>query len=288
MKSFTLKDFTKKYSDDDTCLHEIFLVRFGNLKICPSCKKETSFYKRTNKKAYACQWCGYLLSPLANTIFHKSSTNLKNWFYALYLFSVSKNGVSAMELQRQLGCTYKTAWRIANHLRKLFVENKELLSNIVELDETYVGGKGGNNKRGRGSENKTPVFGMVERKGSIKAHVTVDTKRKTVMPIIREHILIGTQVMTDEYLPYRSLTKEGYAHKMVTHGIKEFVRGNVHTNTLEGFWSQLKRSINGTYHAVSPKYLQNYVNEFSYRYNHRYDFSSLFSSLLGQVVKLSE
>ena len=161
-----------------------------------------------------------------------------------------------MELQRQLGCTYKTAWRMAKQIRKLFEENKDALSGIVELDETYVGGKGGNNKRGRGSENKTPVFGMVERKGAIKARVTVDTKRKTVMPIIRQNVTIGTEIMTDEYLPYKSLIKEGYNHQTVTHGAREYVRGNVHTNTLEGFWSQMKRSINGTYHAVSPKYLQ--------------------------------
>lgn len=190
-----------------------------------------------------------------------------------------------MELQRQLGCTYKTAWRMAKQIRKLFEENKDALSGIVELDETYVGGKGGNNKRGRGSENKTPVFGMVERKGAIKARVTVDTKRKTVMPIIRQNVTIGTEIMTDEYLPYKSLIKEGYNHQTVTHGAREYVRGNVHTNTLEGFWSQMKRSINGTYHAVSPKYLQTYVDEFSYRYNARLASEPLFSLLLAQVVR---
>ena len=121
--------------------------------------------------------------------------------------------------------------------------------------------------------------------GILKAKVTGDTKRKTVMPIIREHVKIGTQVISDEYLPYRSLAKEGYTHEMVNHGAKEYVRGNAHTNTIEGFWSQLKRSINGTYHAVSPKYLQTYVDEFSYRYNHYSSPEPLFSLILSQVVK---
>ncbi len=192
-----------------------------------------------------------------------------------------------MELQRQIGCTYKCAWRIAKQIRELFEQNKEVLSKIVELDETYVGGKGKNNKRGRGSENKTPVFGMVERKGMVKAKVTVDTKRKTVMPIIREHVKIGTKVMTDEYLPYQSLTKEGYKHDTIAHGAKEYVRGNVHVNTLEGFWSQMKRAIDGTYHAVSPKYLQQYVNEFVYRYNYRASSLPIFDLMISQVSMLS-
>ncbi len=201
----------------------------------------------------------------------------------MYLFSISKNGVSAMEIQRQFGYTYKTAWRITHRVRWLFDQTNPKLGNKTELDETYVGGKGGYNKRGRGAENKTPVFGMVERQGNIVAKVRVDTKRKTLMPIIREHVALGTEMMTDEYLPYRSLTKEGYVHQTVEHGAKEYARGDVHVNTLEGFWSQMKRSLNGTYHAVSPKHLQSYVNEFSYRYNHRLASSPIFFDLLEKA-----
>ncbi|HCS79335.1 TPA: IS1595 family transposase [Patescibacteria group bacterium] len=283
---FTINEFHKKYPTDDACLDALFVSRYGDIKKCPQCKKETTFNRIKSRKCYCCQFCGFQLHPVANTIFHKSDTPLTSWFYALYLFSTSKNGVSAKELERQLGCTYKTAWRIAKQIRLLFEQNKEVLTKITEIDESYFGGKGGNNKRGRGSENKTPVFGMVERKGIVKAKVTVDTKRKTVMPIIREHVKLGTEVMTDEYLPYRSLAKEGYVHQTIAHGAKEYVRGNVHVNTLEGFWSQLKRSINGTYHAVSPKYLQLYVDEFSYRYNHRSSFEPIFSLLLARVVQL--
>ncbi|MEK7577253.1 MAG: IS1595 family transposase [Patescibacteria group bacterium] len=283
MIKFTIQDFNTKYPNEEACIEEIFNQRFSSLTECPTCKNPFKYYKVTDRKCYACQFCGNQIHPLANTIFHKSETSIKSWFYAIFLFSTSKNGVSAMELQRQLGFTYKTAWRIAKQIRQLFKEANSAFSKTTELDETYIGGKGGNNKRGRGSENKTPVFGMVERKGSIKATVVGDTKMKTVMPIIRGNVALGTEIMTDEYLPYRSLTKEGYKHQTVNHGSKEYVRGDVHTNTLEGFWSQLKRSINGTYHAVSPKYLQTYVNEFSYRYNRRFYPIPLFHLMLSRV-----
>lgn len=283
MVKFTIQDFNIKYPNEEACIEEIFTQRFSDLKECPACNNPFKYYKVTDRKCYACQYCGNQIHPLANTIFHKSETPLKNWFYAIFLFSTSKNGVSAMELQRQLGCTYKTAWRMAKQIRMLFKESGFSFSKTTELDETYVGGKGGHNKRGRGAENKTAVFGMIERKGRVKATVTVNTKRKTVMPIIREHVTLGTSVMTDEYLVYRSLTKEGYVHQTVNHGTQEYVRGDVHTNSLEGFWSQLKRSINGTYHAVSPKYLQTYVDEFSYRYNRRSYPLPLFYLMLARV-----
>lgn len=279
---YTIKNFRKDFPNDDSCLDFIFNKRFAD-ETCQECGKNNCFYKVTNRKCYACSWCGNQIHPLAGTIFHKSSTKLTDWFYALYLFSASKNGVSSKELERQLGVTYKCAWRMAKQIRKLMSKNQDFFDGTVELDETHVGGKGKNNKRSRGTENKTPVFGIVQRKGVVKAQVTVDTKRKTVMPIIRKHIKIGTDIMTDEYLPYKSLNKEGYNHQTVSHGSKEYVRGAIHTNTLEGFWSQLKRSINGTYHAVSPACLQSYVDEFSYRYNHRTSPASMFQLLLQEV-----
>lgn len=283
---FTINSFQEKYPNEDACLHEIFLSRYGSLKACSSCKKTTNFYRIASKKVYSCQYCGHQISPLAGTIFHKSDTDLKKWFYAIYLFSVSKNGVSAKELERHLGVTYKTAWRIGKQIRELFSQNKEALSNLIEVDETYYGGKH-KGKRGRGSENKTPVIGMVERKGEVKATVAVNTKQSTVIPLVKANVKLGSHVMTDEYLSYRNVAKHGYSHSKVNHGRKEYVKGDCHTNTIEGFWSQMKRSIDGTYHAVSPKFLQTYVNEFVYRYNHRTVAVPLFDLLLGQVVKLT-
>ena len=135
-EKFTIKDFNNKYTTDDICLQEIFNNRYGDLKVCPSCSKETKFHKVANRKCYACQYCGYQLHPLADTIFHKSDTPLKLWFYAIYLFANSKNGVSAKELERQLRVTYKTAWRMAKQIRLLFSQSQDILKDTVEVDET--------------------------------------------------------------------------------------------------------------------------------------------------------
>lgn len=281
---FTIKDFHIKYPDEKSCLDEIFRNRYGKTKLCPDCGKSTKFHRVSNRKCYACQFCGYQLHPLADTIFHKSDTSLKNWFFAIFLFANSKNGVSGKAIQRYTGVTYKTAWRMGNQIRLLFAKSGGMLSKTVEIDDTYIGGvKRG--KRGRGAGGKTIVFGAIQREGNVRAEVTPNLKTATIMPMVHDTILFGSQIMSDEFGSYRNLGKRGYTHCRVDHGAEEYARGNVHTNTIEGFWSQLKRSINGTYHAVSPKYLQNYVDEFSYRYNHRNEPSSVFSSMLGEVAK---
>lgn len=281
MQKFTIKDFNAKYPSDNACLNEIFKNRYGSLKKCPNCKTEAKFFRVKNRKCYACQ-CGHQLHPLANTIFHKSDTSLRNWFFAIFLFANSKNGVSGKELERQLGVTYKTAWRIAKQIRLLCVENSDQLSGIVEADETYIGGKG-KGKRGRGAENKTAVFGLVQREGGIKAQVVQNTKSSTLLPIMKENVEKGSRIMSDEYPPYNKVRSMGYYHRRINHAIKQYVRGKTHVNTIEGFWSQLKISIHGTYHAVSPKYLQQYVNEFSYRYSKRDNPVSLFFPMIARA-----
>src|SRR3990167_102221 len=147
--TFTKKQFEKIYSSDDICLEKIFQLKHSTNIECFKCHKPFKYYKLKGLKLYSCQYCGWNIAPTANTIFHKSSTSLIDWFYSIYLFSVSKNGVSAMELQRHLGVSYKCAWRIANRVRFLFDSTGGNLQKIVELDETYIGGKGKNNKRGR-------------------------------------------------------------------------------------------------------------------------------------------
>lgn len=263
---YTIKDLKKDYPNDDVCLDSIFQNRYGDVKDCPSCGVvNTKFYRVRGRKCYACEHCGYQLHPLAQTIFHKSSTPLTDWFFAIYLFSVAKNGVSAKEIERHLGVTYKTAHRMARQIRKL-MEDENTLSGDVEIDETYIGGT---RKMKHKYDNKSAVFGMVERNGMVSAKHVKSTGARVLLPEIVKTIKIGSTIHSDEWQAYKTLNRRGYTHTTVNHSNLEYVRGSAYTNTIEGFWSQLKRSLDGTYHAVSPKYLQLYVNEFVFRYNLR-------------------
>ena len=270
---YTIKDFQKQFKNDDDCLSYIFNHRFPNLK---------GYYKVVGRRSYADRH-GNQIYPTAGMIFHKSPTSLKSWFYAIFLMSQSKNGVSAKELERHLGVTYKCAWRIQKQIRAIMKQGKSPLSGIVEVDETYVGGKR-KGTRGRGAEGKTPIVGMVQRDSDLKASVVDNVKSSTILPMINENVKKGTRLMTDEFKSYRRARFYGFKHETVEHGIKEYVRGNNHTNTIEGFWSQLKRSIKGTYHHVSRKHLQSYVDEFAFRYNRRKSETPMFSHLLNQLV----
>jgi transposase len=263
---YTKKQFEAEYPDDDACLEAVFQNRFGDLNFCPSCAAETTFYRVKKRQCYACQWCGYQLHPLADTIFRKTTTPLKDWFYAIYLFSVSKNGISAKELERHLGVTYKTAWRMCKQIRLLMEQEAVALAGDIEIDETYIGGK---HKRSAGYSKKSAVFGMVERNGSAKATHVRSSGARILLKELEKGVTPAANIYSDEYRAYKSLSKRGYSHTTVNHSKLEYARGSAHTNTIEGFWSQLKRSIDGTYHAVSPKYLQSYVDEFVFHYNFR-------------------
>lgn len=280
---YTKRQFDIEYPDDESCLESVFQNRYGDMKFCPHCGAETTFYRVKKRQCYACQWCGFHLYPLADTIFRKTTVPLKDWFYAIYLFSVAKNGVSAKELERHLGVTYKTAWRMCKQIRLLMEQESIFLSGTVEMDETYIGGRK-KGKAGRGSQNKTPVFGIVERKGSVKAVATENLTHDTIRPIIQESVDEGTIINTDYFHLYKLfITALGYKHERINHSKGEYGRGMVHTNTIEGFWSQMKRSIDGTYHSVSKKHLQSYVNEFAYRYNHRNEL--IFPLLVAKAAK---
>ncbi|MDQ5972675.1 MAG: Tnp protein [Patescibacteria group bacterium] len=270
VERYTIDTFHLEFPDDDTCLDYMFNLAYGNLPACPQCGVvEPRYYRVRNRKCYACNDCGYQISPLANTIFHKSETPLTKWFYAIYLFSVGKNGVSAKEIERHLGVTYKTAWRMAKQIRLMMQQGGSPLSGVVEADETYVGGK---TRRDKMYDNKTAVVGIVEKQkgtGQVKAFATKQADATVTLPFLRANITPGSTLHTDDSRIY-SRVKRDFSHEFVNHSKLEYVKSGVHTNTIEGFWGQLKRSLDGTYHCVSPKYLQLYVNEFVYRYNHRH------------------
>lgn len=296
-EKFTYKKFQKLYPNDKACLDSIFQARYGHETVCDECKKPFKYYNAFETKYYECAWCARKISPLAGTILHKSSTSLRTWFFAIFLFTHSRNGVSAKELQRLTGVTYKTAWRMCFLIRKLFDENNTILTGTVEMDEAYMGGKEINkhaskrikDTQGNSTKTKKPIIGALDREGKVIVKVVSNLKSQVVRPFLREHIDMDANLITDTHSNYKKLRETGYKnHEMINKSKKEFARGEVHTNTIEGFWSQLKRSINGTYHCVSPKHLQSYVNEFSFRYNHRKQSYPLFYDALQKVVRLVE
>jgi transposase-like protein len=196
---------------------------------------------------------------------------LKKWFLAIYILTAHKKGISSVQLSKDIEVTQKTAWFMLRRIRYA-VEYKTFakpLNGIVEIDETWVGGRG----EGRGHrdkfDNKTSVFGMVERQGEVKAMPVPRTNATYLFPIIQKHISPEAVIMSDDYSAYDSLNKTFKDHKVVKHSQQEYVRGEVHTNTIEGFWSMMKRGINGIYHHVSKEHLHRYTDEFAYRYNSR-------------------
>jgi transposase-like protein len=285
---FTFKEFQSQYPDDDACLDSIMQRRFGDNPVCPGCGTVgAKFHRITGRRAYACQWCGHHVYPCAGTIFEHSSTPLTLWFHAMYLMTATRNGVSAKEIQRQLGVTYKCAWRIGHQLRLLMAARDKAntppkLSGHVEIDETYVGGKVKRKGR-RYTGNKTVVMGMVERGGAIKGRVVPNDKKQTLLPIILQSVEPGTMINTDTLSSYKTLRFLGFDHVAVNHTEEEWVRGIHSTNRIEGFWSHLKRGISSTHVSVSKKHMQKYVDEFAFRYNNRHTPAEMFARMLAQV-----
>lgn len=285
MKTYSIKDFEKQFPTDDDCLDFLKEARWPKGIHCPKCQKVTTHYRIVNRKVYSCNFCGSHISPTAGTIFHKSDTPLRSWFHAIFLMASTKTGISAKQLQRELGVTYKTAWRIFTQIRKLMNESVNPLTGQVEVDETYMGGKRGG-KRGRGAAGKSVVIGLVERKGSAMAKVVPDIKSRTLLPMIEENVSGDTTIFTDELRSYNQVAKMGYSHEVVQHAAKQYVCGNAHVNTMESLWSTIKRGIDGVNHSVSPHHLQSYLDSYIYRYNHRKDEQPLFVSLLNRISSL--
>lgn len=284
MMKFTLKDFQQMFPNDDVCLDYIRYKKFPERIDCPKCGKNSLFHRDSGRKSYSCDHCGFNISPTANTVFHKSPTPLTIWFYVIYLMAQTRGGISAKQIQRETGVTYKTAWRMCKEVRDILSEDFDPFMGEVEVDESYFGGKMRGGTRGRGSENKTAVFGMVQRGGKLEARKVANVRRHTIMPIVANNIEKGTQVYSDEFNIYNALPAMGYKHDSVPHAEKIYVLGNAHTNTIEGFWSQTKNGIRGVYHAVSAKYLQHYLDEYAFRYNHRDDVTPMFLTFLSRAI----
>ncbi|HEX7168692.1 MAG TPA: IS1595 family transposase [Acidimicrobiales bacterium] len=292
---YSLMEFMRDFPDDATCLEWLWTTRYapdGETALCPRCEVERPFKRYATsqqRQSWTCTACGHHLHPTAGTIFHKSSTSLHLWFYAMYLMTSTRCGISAKQLEREIGVTYKTAWRMFHLIRNELMaqDDDDSLEGDVEMDEMYVGGRPratqqrewdrlptpGHRRsaRAKWSERKTAVFGMVERGGNVAAYVVPSRKQESLFPHVEARVLPESTVYTDEAPVYVGLVSKGYQHRRVHHAAKVYVEGDVHTNTIEGFWSLVKRGIGGTHHAVSAKYLQGYLNEYVWRYNHRGD-----------------
>ena len=284
----TITEFFAKFPTDDACLDYLMAQRHGEAIDCPKCGKHGKFHRIRRHPAYECAWCGFEIFPMVGTIFHRSHVPLQKWFYAIYLFTTTRHGVPAKELQRQLGVSYPTAFRMSHKIRELMAkaDGDSPLSGMTEVDETYVGGKPRHRtEKGKWKwrEEKVAVFGMIERGGDVITRVVPNAQRKTLLPIIAKHVARGSTVNSDEFHAYKALPGMGYTHQVVKHRAREYVRGTAHTNTLDSFWSRLKNSIRGTHVHVSRKYLPSYLGEFEFRHNLRQTPDQMFARLLASL-----
>ena len=271
-KPLTIQQFFALFPDDDTCLDHLFRTRFGEQVLCSKCHRVSKFYRLASELAYSCQWCGHHLHPMVGTPFEKSHTSLQRWYYAMYLFTATRHGVSAKELQRQFGCSYKTAWRMGHEIRKYMsaLDGDGPLDGNVEADETFIGGKKTGVRGHKASLEKTAVFAMYDREsGEVISKVVPNVRGTTLRKHIRQHVTKGSTILSDEWRGYVKIAEQGYKHETVYHGAEEWARGDVHVNTLEGYFSILKRSIRSTHVWVSEKHMPKYLAEFEYRMNLR-------------------
>jgi transposase-like protein len=282
-QKYTTKQFLADFPNDDACLEYMLNKRWpGGVALCVECKAERKHYRVTGRTCYACPVCGNHIFPLAGTIFHKSTTPLTTWFFVIKLMSSTRVGISAKQIQRETGVTYKTAWRMMKQVRKLMAD-KIKLQGPVEIDEGYFGGIDANKHEHLRGGSKTPVLGIVERGGRVVARVMSDAKRESILPIIGEVLVPNMTVYSDGSYILKNVREMGHTHMPIKHKTHH-VRDDRHINTIEGFWSLLKRGIGGVYYQVGKEYLQSYLDEYSFRYNRRKVMVPMFT-LLAERTK---
>jgi transposase-like protein len=300
-KTMNFIDLIKKFPDEKSVIDHFITIRYPEGIKCNHCGSTKVYQKRKYPKVFNCNGCDSTFSIFKDTIFEKTSTDLRKWVYAIHLFLNSKKGISGYQLQREIKVTYKCAWRMLHQIRKAMgnKEQDQFARTVIEMDETYIGGKPRKdnnnddnntpNKRGRGTK-KHPVVGIADRINN-KIHAKVaqlNKKGKKLSGIQLLDILDKVckdecnVVITDEFSGYNRFSKTKHVHLRIDHS-KEYTNGFIHTNNIESFWAVLKRGIYGIYHHVSIEYLQNYINEFCFRFNNRKN-GNMFDMVLKQAV----
>lgn len=278
----TLAQFMTAFPDEAACRAYFERMRFAKGDYCPHCKHK-EIMRFSDGIRYRCHKCRKDFTIKTGTLFGESKITMRQWFIAIYLLTTRKKGISSIELASHVGVTQKTAWFMDMRIRASFKQSKAKLLGVVEVDETYLGGK---HKRKDGFRKKQVLMGMTERGGRIRVVAVPDRGTETLLPTIRKHIHPKTKIMSDEARVYSKLPKLGYQWGYIKHGKKHWVRGTVSTNSIESFWALFKRNYHGTYHSMSKKHLQRYVDEVAFRFNHRTSpMQTIFEDTTRRIAK---
>lgn len=286
-------EFWREFPNDATCLDRLWRERYapdGHHAHCPVCERERKFHRTKSRPSYTCDSCGKHLHPMKGTIFEKSTTSLQLWFYAMFLMASTRCGISAKQLERELGVTYKTAWRMFNKIRTELMndEDDNPLGGDVEIDETSWGGKPRKKltppEVARFRENKTTVLGMIERGGRVRLRVIPSRRGPALSRAVRSHVNPSAFIFTDDWQAYKPLSREYTAHHVINHSAGQYVDGYNYTNTIEGFFGNLKTGMRGAYKHVSDRWIQSYLDEYAWRHNARSEPVGMFEQLLRRAT----
>jgi transposase len=300
---YSLMEFMAMFPNDAACLEQLWRDRFapdGHHARCPRCERERKFHRTKTRASYTCDTCGLHVHPQKGTIFERSSTSLHLWFYAMYLMASTRCGISAKQMERELGVTYKQAHKMMKRIRTLMGDDGTPLSGDVEIDETSWGGKPrkpagaspyialGPDRRAAAAaarEAKPTVLGMIERGGRLRFRVIPSRHGATLSRAVTANVNPDSIIFTDDWASYKPLGRQYIDHKVVNHSAGEYVRGDAYTNSIEGAFGNMKTGMRGVYKKVSPAYLQTYLDEYAWRHNAKRAKGALFTQLLDRAAE---